>query len=91
MEVSIEIISQPVRHYRLEGRLIKAAQLDEIMDALEDTDGIFTSLIMDNHSLSKFLEELGVIKTNARGAAYKGERYTELREILEKQIDTQTN
>ena len=56
--------------------------LEEIMDALENTDGVFSAIVINNKKVKLFLEKHKIIETGNRGSSAKGTNYNLVRDIF---------
>lgn len=56
--------------------------LDEIMDALEGTDGVFSAIVIKNKKVKLFLEKHEIIETRNSGSSAKGKNYDLFRNIF---------
>lgn len=56
--------------------------LEEIMDALENTDGVFSAIVINNKKVKLFLEKYKIIETGNSGSSAKGTNYDFVRNIF---------
>jgi hypothetical protein len=56
--------------------------LEEIMYALEHTDGAFSAIVINNEKVKLFLEKYDIAETGNSGASSRGKNYEFVNEIL---------
>lgn len=56
--------------------------LEEITDALEHTDGMFSAIVISNKKVKLFLEKHDIIETGNSGASSRGKNYDLFKDIF---------
>lgn len=66
---------EPVNYLIIDFNEYPLSEIIELMDILEECDGIFRTTAIGDGSLRDSLELRGVTNTNARGGSYRGSGY----------------
>lgn len=72
----IKIIKKREKIILINGIRFNGANLVNLLNDIENTDGMFTAVVINSISLRAELESLGIIKTNIRGSSYPGPNYS---------------
>lgn len=77
--VTIEVTSLILE----DGTSIAESNLAEVLEALEDTDGVFDLIVIYDPNIAKLLEAEGAANRTSRGSHYKGPKFDAFRKKLD--------
>ena len=59
----------------IDGKEFRWSEVNEVLTALEGTDGFMEYILIDDDDLADVLEAREVLKRNARGSQFKGPKF----------------
>ncbi len=86
MKISTRL--EPVNYVTLDdGVAYRLSYVAQVVEQLEECDGIFSTLAIMSEKFGQFLEKREVAVRNARGGYYRGRLYAEFKKEFEKLVE----